>query len=113
MSRAKGDRAEEKAAAWLRDRGCRIIGRNVYSRFGEIDIIAVKDGVLHFIEVKSGRNFEPIYNITPAKLTKLLRTIESYLKKEGLDMPWQLDAFIVRENSPEGDGCEWVENITM
>jgi len=113
MSRAKGDRAEEKAAAWLRAHGCRIIGRNVYSRFGEIDIVAVKEGVLHFIEVKSGKNFEPIYNITPAKLGKLLRTIESYLKKEGLDMPWRVDAFIVKENATEGDGCEWIENITI
>ncbi|WP_456323759.1 YraN family protein [Hydrogenimonas sp.] len=108
MSRSKGDIAEEKAAEWLRSQGCRIIGRNVYSRFGEIDIVASREGVLHFVEVKSGQTFEPVYNITPTKLSRLLRTIESYLKKEGFDMPWQVDAFIVK-----GDSFEWIENITM
>ncbi len=108
MSRAAGDIAEKRAADFLSAKGCRIIARNVNSRFGEIDIIAENEGVLHFVEVKSGRGFEPIYNITPSKLAKLIRTIEWYVQKYAIKMPYQLDALIVR-----GEECEWVENITL
>ncbi|SFP58492.1 YraN family protein [Hydrogenimonas thermophila] len=108
MSREVGNRAESLACNWLIEQGCQILDRNVYSRFGEIDIIAQKEGILHFIEVKSGTTFEPIYNITPAKIAKLLRSIQAYLKKYKLDIPYQLDALIVK-----GDQCEWIENITI
>ena len=108
MSRAVGDRAERIACDYLMRRGCRIVDRNVYSRFGEIDIVAEKEGVLHFVEVKSGTTFEPIYNITPSKLQKLIRSIHAYLKKRSLDLPFQLDALVVR-----GERCEWIENITV
>ena len=108
MSRAKGNIAEDLACDWLMRQGCRILERNVYSRFGEIDIVAEKGGVLHFVEVKSGSTFEPIYNITFSKLTKLLRSIDAYLKKHGLESSYQLDALIVK-----GDRCEWIENITV
>ena len=58
MSRAKGNIAEEKACEFLYDNGFSILDRNFYSSFGEIDIIATKDDVLHFIEVKSGDDYE-------------------------------------------------------
>ncbi len=108
MSRAKGDRAEGLACDFLMAQGCRIIDRNVYSKFGEIDIVAEKSGVLHFVEVKSGVGFDPVFNITPTKMGRLLRTIQVYLKKECYEGPWQVDALIV-----QGDGIEWIENITM
>jgi len=108
MSREVGNLAEQLACEWLMKQGCQILDRNVYSRFGEIDIIAKKEGVLHFIEVKSGTTFEPIYNITPTKIAKLLRSIDAYLKRYKLDMPYQLDALIVKD-----DKCEWIENITI
>jgi len=108
MSRKIGSYTEQIAIKWLMKQGCQILDCNVYSKFGEIDIVAKKDGILHFIEVKSGTTFEPIYNITPAKLTKLIRTIQVYLKRYKLDMPYQLDALIVK-----GNQCEWIENITI
>jgi len=37
MSRAKGNKAEELACAFLYERGFEIVERNFYSRFGEID----------------------------------------------------------------------------
>lgn len=68
MSRAKGNLAEDKACGFLYENGFSVIERNFYSRFGEIDIIALKDEVLHFIEVKSGLDYESaIQNITPKK----------------------------------------------
>ncbi|WP_217619671.1 YraN family protein, partial [Helicobacter pylori] len=49
--RAKGLKAEEEACEFLKTLGFEIMERNFLSKFVEIDIIALKKGVLHFIEV--------------------------------------------------------------
>ncbi len=109
MSRAKGNIAEDKACLYLEENGFGIIERNFYSRFGEIDIIAFKDEVLHFIEVKSGLDYESaIQNITPSKLHKFIRTTHVYMKKNSLDADFMIDAIVV---TPEN--IELVENITL
>ncbi|WP_294960696.1 YraN family protein [Sulfurimonas sp.] len=109
MSRAKGNLAEDKACKFLDENGFMIIERNFYSRFGEIDIIATKDEVLHFVEVKSGLDYESaIQNITPQKLSRLLRTGDVYMKKNSLDVDFMYDAIIV---TPQD--VELVDNITI
>ena len=109
MSRAKGNLAEDKACKFLDENGFMIVERNFYSRFGEIDIIATKDEVLHFVEVKSGLDYESaIQNITKSKLSKLTKTAQVYMKKNGLDVDFVFDAVIVIPK----DIC-FVENITI
>ncbi|HEX5624139.1 MAG TPA: YraN family protein [Sulfuricurvum sp.] len=108
-TKARGNIAEERGCEYLRSNGCRIIDRNVYNRFGEIDIIALKNNVLHFVEVKSGLSYEQaIYNITAHKLQKLNRTIQTYLQQKKLNGDYCVDALIV-----SNDGIEWIENITL
>ncbi len=109
MSRAKGMIAEERGCEYLRSKGVRIIERNVYNRFGEIDIIAFDGETLRFIEVKSGITYDQaIFNLTPLKLQKLNRTIHSYLQKKRLDCDYCIDAMIVTE-----EGIEWLQNVTL
>ena len=109
MSRAKGDAGEEKACSYLRSVGFDIIDRNVYSRFGEIDIIAMKDEVLHFIEVKSGNDYEAaVQNITPMKMQRFMKTVASYQKKHHLDLDYCIDGAIVTP-----DDVTLLENITL
>ena len=109
MSRAKGNIAEDKASKFLQDKGFMIIDRNFYSRFGEIDIIATKDAVLHFIEVKSGLDYElAIQNITPRKLSRFIKTISVYIKKNSLNADFMIDAVVVTPKKI------WhIENITL
>ena len=109
MSRAKGDVAEEIAYSHLLEAGFIIVERNFYSRFGEIDIIAIKDEVLHFVEVKSALDYElAVQNITKAKLSKLIRTGDMYLKKNSLHCDYMYDALIVTPHKI------WhLENITI
>lgn len=57
MSKEKGKVYEERGCEYLRENGFEIIERNFFSRFGEIDIIALKDNVLHFIEVKGSEKY--------------------------------------------------------
>ncbi len=106
MSRTKGNVAEARAVAFLEDLGFTILDRNVHSRFGEIDIIAQKDQVVHFIEVKSGEG-EPVYRITPAKLSKIVKTATIYMQKKRIDADFCLSAVIVT------DDIDLLENITL
>ena len=109
MSRAKGNIAEEKAVKFLYEKGFNIIEQNFYSRFGEIDIIASKDKVLHFVEVKSGLDYESaVQNITPRKISRLIKTGNVYMKKNGLDVAFVYDAVIVTSTT-----VEIIENITL
>lgn len=52
MSTEKGRKAEDSAALYLRIRGHRILDRNARLGRGELDIVAVKNEILAFIEVK-------------------------------------------------------------
>ncbi len=109
MSRAKGNLAEERAVKFLCENNFVIVERNFYSRFGEIDIIVTKDKVLHFIEVKSGADYElAIQNITPKKLSRVIKTGNVYMKKNRLDTDFVYDAIIVTPQT-----VEIVENITL
>ena len=49
----RGDWGEEKACVFLQHKGYRILCRKYRCRRGEIDIIARKDSVLAFVEVKT------------------------------------------------------------
>ncbi len=109
MSRAKGNIAEDKACKYLYELGYMIVERNFYARFGEIDIISSKDDVLHFVEVKSGEDYElAIQNITPTKLSRLIKTANVYMKKNALDVTFTFDAVIVTPQE-----IAMVENITL
>jgi len=109
MSRAKGNIAEDKAVCYLEENGYLIVERNFYSRFGEIDIIAAKGDVLHFVEVKSAQEYEvAIENITKTKLSRFIKTVDVYLKKNALDVAFMIDAVIVVDNE-----ISIIENITF
>ena len=109
MSRFKGNIAEEKAIKFLCEIGFSIVERNFYSRFGEIDIIVTKDEVLHFVEVKSGLDYEnAVQNITKTKISRLVKTAHTYMKKNSLDVDFIFDAVIITPKK-----IDFLENITL
>jgi putative endonuclease len=105
-----GDESEDLATLFLEQEGFIVIERNYFARkLGEIDIIAQKEDTLHFIEVKSGKaDFDPVYNLTPAKLKKVINSAHYYMKSKKLDMAFSIDALIIRN-----DEVEFIENITL
>ncbi|MCC6639324.1 YraN family protein [Candidatus Falkowbacteria bacterium] len=52
-TREKGKIAEDIACEYLLRKGCEIVARNFYTRFGEIDIVCKEDDQLVFCEVKA------------------------------------------------------------
>lgn len=110
LSRSKGDIAEQKSCEFLLSCGFTIIEQNFYAKkLGEIDIIASKEGVYHFCEVKSAQDFETaVNNISPSKLSKLKRSVEYYIQTKKLNTAYVIDAIIVVDNH-----IEFLENITL
>jgi putative endonuclease len=77
-----GKRGEEMGAAWLQKNGFTILHRNW--RFGRIetDIIATKEGVLHFIEVKTRRSMRfgnPEDRVDRRKLGRMIDAGTEYI----------------------------------
>lgn len=71
-----GRRAERAAAVYLEMRGYKILEQNWRRPRCEIDIIASKDGVIHFVEVKYRADDEQgsgLDAITPTKLRQMQR----------------------------------------
>ena len=77
-----GRQGEALAAAYLTGRGYQILHCNWRHSHYEIDIIALKNGVLHFIEVKSrsGTNYGlPEDSVTKKKFNSLLQAADEFL----------------------------------
>jgi len=110
LSRFKGNIAEDRACNYLNERGFCLLERNFYTRFGEIDIIAYKDDVIHFVEVKSGVEYESaVQNMTRTKISRLLKSIDVYIKKNSISRSsYMLDLVVVTPS-----GVEMLENITI
>lgn len=110
MSRSKGDIAEQKACDYLKSQGFKIIEQNFYAKkLGEIDIIASKNEILHFVEVKSANDYEvAVNNLTPSKLSKLKRSVDYYIQTKKLNVSFCIDVIIVVEEE-----IDFLENITL
>ena len=71
MSTVIGNQAEDAAAAFLQEKGYKIVERNWRTRVCEIDVIAKKNHIMFFIEVKyrgSQRQGGGLDYIKPKKL---------------------------------------------
>ncbi len=105
-----GNQSETLATRFLEQKGFMILERNYFARkLGEIDIIASCNDSLHFIEVKSGKTeFDPVYNVTPSKLRKIINSAHYYMKTKNIDSAFSIDALIIRY-----DEVEFIENVTL
>ncbi len=91
------------AARYLRDEGYRIVTGNYRRRVGEIDIVAQKDNVVCFVEVKTrGVNpmYAPIEAVDEAKQSKIRATAGLFMKTVGGDNEMRFDVIeiILDEN---------------
>jgi putative endonuclease len=107
MRKKLGKIGEEVAAEFLRKKGYKILDRNYKFQIpgdlqrGEIDIVAKKEDMICFVEVKTLK--DPKIEIFPeekvnfSKKKKLIATAESWLLKNKipLDSKWQIDVISV------------------
>jgi len=96
-----GRHGEDLAVRYLEKKGFSILARNVRSRYGEIDIIALDRGQTVFVEVRSlgaSRRYLPEETIGAKKQQRLSRAALAYLQERGLeDRPARFDVIAVEE----------------
>ena len=99
-----GKKGEDIAASYLINKGYEIIDRNWKTERLELDLIAKKDGIYVFIEVKTrSTSFygNPEEAITKAKKDNILEAVELYLEEKNIDSEIRIDVvtLILKENS--------------
>lgn len=81
-----GSAGEQIAVKFLEGAGHTVLDRNWRTGHLELDIVSVKEGGIHFVEVKS-RVFpmeaEPEANVGPAKQKRLVAAARKWLKMKG------------------------------
>jgi putative endonuclease len=117
VKQRKGELGEFIVCRYLSDRGFLIIERNYTKKCGEIDIIAQKEGVIHFIEVKSVScemiGIRPEDNMHSLKQRKMAKTVSVYLMSHDV-FEWQCDLACVYLNDREQRaGVEIMWNIIL
>ena len=94
--------AESFVCKWLEDRGWTIEARNFRTRRSEIDIIAKKDDVLSFVEVKFASDNSvtvALDKIDSVKQARLVHAAMVYLSKKPPSGQIRFDVAIVRGSS--------------
>ncbi len=89
-----GEFGETLACEYLQKEGFKVIDRNYYQKIGEIDVIAQKDKILHFVEVKTVScetlekidflAIKPENNFTYSKSVKFKKIINFYLMNKNV-----------------------------
>jgi putative endonuclease len=99
-NRRVGAWGENLAADYLLAKGYELLARNVRTEVGEIDLIARKDGLLSFVEVKTRRNDRfgaPEEAITPVKQQRMADAAELWFAAHPEETgEWQLDVIAIR-----------------
>jgi putative endonuclease len=110
-----GNHGEDLAVVFFMQKGFRIIERNWLCRLGEIDLILEKEGVVHFVEVKTRKNLAfgyPEAAITGKKLRHLARAIEVYISRSGFRITkYQADALAIVLGEGIEPQFQYIEHI--
>ena len=124
-NRAKGEIGENYACSFLEKDKFVIIERNYRKKWGEIDIIAQKDGKLHFFEVKSLRVaslgsvdlvYRPEENVHGLKVRSIRRMIETYLfeSNNGAECDFSFHVLCVFVEMGTGEvRIKWIKDVIL
>ena len=101
LAQARGQLAEERAAAWLAADGLKILARNVRCRGGELDLVCLEGGgTLVFVEVRLRMNprfGSAAESITAAKRRRIVFAAKWWLMRAGRmyqDRPCRFDVVL-------------------
>jgi putative endonuclease len=114
-----GQWGEQIAAQYLRELGYSIVGTNLRTYYGEIDILVYGTDSLIFVEVKTRASTVmglPEISVTPKKIAHMIAAAEAYMQAHTeLDMDWQIDVIsIIKQpagHPPEIVHFEYVNDL--
>ncbi|MEK7609929.1 MAG: YraN family protein [Patescibacteria group bacterium] len=122
--RAKGNKGEDVACKFIEKNGFEIIDRNYQKKWGELDIVATKNGVINFFEVKSvtvdfslnSNSHKPEDNIDGWKVKHLRRIIESYLEEKGGGLGVEFSFHVIcvfLDMNTRRARVKWIKNLIL
>jgi len=105
-----GKLGERIASQYLTNKGFNIIETNYWKKWGEIDIVAKKGGVVHFVEVKSvsyetqqklaysvsHETWQPEELVHRFKLHQIVKALETWISENSYEGEWLIDVMAVR-----------------
>lgn len=97
----KGSEGESLAVKYLVELGYRIIKTNFKSQKGEIDIIAIDENVLVFIEVKyygKMSYFHPLQAINNKKIKNIINSAKKYYYTNNIRKKCRYDVLAIENN---------------
>jgi len=107
VKRKFGNKGEDIVCNHLKRTGYSIIDRNYLKKWGELDVVAFKDEIYYFIEVKTvsrdlsviretSNSFRPEENVHINKLARLKRMIQTYIAEKNIENRiWQFSVAIL------------------
>jgi putative endonuclease len=119
---------EDVVWGYLKNRGYLILDRNYRKKWGELDIVVQKDGVLHFVEVKAGSwhgdewpkdgadLHRPEDHMHVHKRERMARAVQTYLAEKRVkpDAKWTVDLAVVLINKETHKArVRWVWDVVL
>ena len=95
-TRESGAQGETFAAQILQEQGMKILSRNYYTPYGEIDLIVLDKGCIAFVEVKTRRTgsvTRPAEAVDRRKRERIIRSAVCYLMEYPVDLQPRFDVF--------------------
>ena len=123
--RSIGNLGESVSCRFLQAHGYRIEARNYRKKWGEVDIIGIKDGEVAFFEVKSGTFSSvadasdvhvPEENVHASKTMKLRRMVKTYLMETGrrADAPFSFHVLSVYlDLKRQKSRIKWIRDVIL
>ncbi len=112
LKKMLGQEGEDQAAKYLVRQGYKILERNYRTRVGEIDLIALHDGEVVFVEVKTRTTTAygaPELAVNPQKQRRMIKAALGYIKNMKLhQVPCRFD--VVAINAATDGGVELIQN---
>ena len=112
----RGVAGEDAAVQYLQRLGYHVQHRNWRTSFYELDIIAVKDNIIHFIEVKTRHSLKyghPEEQVSPRKFSNLKKAAEYYLTLNPYWKRIQFDILSVTRLYGKPDEFLLIEDVYM
>lgn len=107
-----GKWGEQVAAEYLASHGCEVIGQNVRTPYGEIDVVAKQGDITLFVEVKTRTTNKmglPEDSITVRKREHMIACAEHYAAEHEIDY-WQIDVISIEGKPGSTPKVTYFEN---
>jgi len=139
LNKTIGQLGESLACKYLVNRGLKIIERNYWRKWGELDVVAREtSGKVHFVEVKSvshetkvdlerevtrlsasrpqqaDETWRPEEQVHQFKLHQIQKAVHTWLSDHNYEGDWQIDVIAIRMVPREKYATvKYIENVTL